>query len=111
MKYYWINSDDGLTAEQPVKDTAKLVDKRGGLNIYVPTATALLAMKVVASRPWGFSEDGNDIATLLEITGHEADVDTLIELANDFMPQSMHYNFDDQKRSQLSEIIDNINKS
>ena len=108
LDYSWINSDDGLIAEAPVKQTAMFMEQRGGLRIYVPSATALLAMKVASSRAWIQAKDGEDIMELLNITKYSRNKEDLIELANRFMPNKMYYEFNDRTSAQLDFILEKI---
>ena len=90
LDYAWFNADQYQHINDRIRASCTLEETYGGINVYVPSAEALLALKVTACRvAEGESNDGIDIQHLISYTGIEADADTLYELALQFCPDEI----------------------
>lgn len=104
---HWFNCDNGPHISEQILQTTTHVDTYGGINIYVPSAEALLAMKTVSARTENEGNDYLDIPLLLEITGMSPDIQTLEANAQLYMPEEFNYRYNYVTREKLEHILTN----
>lgn len=102
---HWINSDSGAHISPEIMNTVSYMESYGGINIYVPSAEALLAMKTVSARTKLEGHDYIDIPYLLEITGIPANISVLEANAQHYMPDEFSYRYDYATQGRLISIL------
>ena len=86
----WINCDGGCFLTSQIRGSLIFAESfGGGITAYIPSAEAMLAMKVFASRDTYDNRDYIDIADLISYTGYSSDPQDLWELATYYFPDDM----------------------
>lgn len=106
----WFNCDSGAHLSPEILSTVQYMESYGGLNIYVPSAEAILAMKTISARTEADgTNDYIDIPFLVRLTGIGPSIEELEDNAQRYMPEEYSYRYTWETQGKLIHILTSAN--